>query len=783
VLTKDLPISEQKSQKLRINRSKSAFVTSLSLLAWLCVGFQFGIISGVAISVTAAWIFSFASVVFWLQLSNRNLKFRDPSFTQPQVLAAVACILGNAVFLDAASTAVTFIWLLTAISFGTFMSNPGSIKQTTYLTAMAICICGYLQYHLQTGRSLAVIIWQGSAFLGAIFTISAYGIWANENKAKNRKRQLLADLTISSMTDAVLNLDSDGKIVSANPAAEKLFDLPRSQLSKRSISELLSRILVTQPDKQADWLIQNLKTRTTHTVRGRTTKQAPPNQTIKATFDVTKKLERYQSKRRVEATIDPVQDENGISAGLLLVFKDVTEQFNLMQQLNFDSTHDSMTGLLNRRGFEAKLDELNTKIIESSKNPKVTIAMLDLDNLKIVNDTCGHHAGDKLIEQASAIVNRQVGSSGFVARYGGDEFAIIFNDTSILDVKEACELIILAIKELNFQWEDKLFKTGASVGCFNLANGNFSREQWLSKADSALYLAKELGKGRVHFYDLQDSHTFDKSTALDWAWKINHAIEKNKFQLYAQRIVSVAPDREDHFEILIRLQTHDNDIISPVNFLPAAERFNLMPYVDRWVIENSLKALNEFQVKSGKYIKIAINLSAQSLVEVDFLDFVIAQIASSKVPAEHICFELTETVAIGNFAEARQFIEQVRLLGCEFQLDDVGAGFNAFSYLSELTFDAIKIDGHYVKNMLSNEANRGIVESLVRASNSIGLHVIAEMIEDAATAEALVRMGVVHLQGYHFHRPEPILAAFASSALRAQALTKSTAVDSNCPAL
>jgi diguanylate cyclase (GGDEF)-like protein len=783
VLTKDLPASEQKSQLLRISRSKSAFATSLSLLAWLCIGYQLGFVTGVAVAISTAWILSYAAIVFWLQLSNRNLKFKDPSLTQPLVMAAVACILGNAIFLDAASTAVTFIWLLTAIGFSTLTSKPSSIKQMAYWTAMAMCICGYLQYHLQPGRTIAVMLWQGSAFIGAILTVSAYGVWANKNKTKNRQRQLLADLTISSMADAVLNLDTEGQIVSANPAAEKLFNLHRSVLSKHSVSDLLNRILVSAPDKQADWLNQNLKERFTHKVRGREQTRALQIKTLKVTFDVYKNLERYKSKRRLEATLEPVKDEYGKNAGLLLIFKDVTEQFNLIQQLNFDSTHDSMTGLLNRRGFEVKLDEIDARNKVSSQETKTTISMLDLDNLKIVNDTCGHLAGDRLIEEASAAINRTTRPTDFVARYGGDEFAFIFPDTSASEAKEICERIILAIKELGFQWEGKLFKTGASAGCFSLENGNVSREQWLSKADSALYLAKELGKGRVQIHDLDDAQISDKSAALDWAWKINEAIEKNQFQLYAQRVVSTAPASEDHFEVLIRLKTIDGNIVPPINFLPAAERFNLMPSIDRWVLENSFKALNDFHQTHGYFPKVAINLSAQSLVDVDFLDYVISKISSNSVPADRLCFELTETVAVANFAGARQFIEQIRLLGCEFQLDDVGAGFNAFSYLSDLTFDAIKIDGHYIKGIVTNDANRGIVESLVRAAESIGLHTIAEMIEDQKTAETLVGMGINYLQGYYFHKPEPILSALASPKRNVLAMSASTAMDSDCPAL
>jgi diguanylate cyclase (GGDEF)-like protein len=780
---KNLPTSEEKSQALRINRSKAAFATSLALLAWLCLGFQLGLVNGIAVAVSAAWIFGYAIIVFWLQLTNRNLKFNDPSLTQPLVLAAIACVLGNTIFLDAVSSAVAFIWLLTAVGFSTLHSKPSAMKQMAYWTAIAMCICGYLQYHLQPGRSIAIMLWQGSAFLGAILTVSIFGIWANKIKTKNRQKQLLADLTISSMTDAVLNLDSDGRIVSANPAAEKLFDLQRSVITQQLVPELLNRILVSQPDKQADWLVQNLRERSRHAIRGREQTRTLAIKTLKVTFEVNKTLERYKSKRRLEATLGPVKDEYGKNAGLLLVLKDVTEQFNLLKQLNFDSTHDSMTGLLNRRGFEAKLDELDVLINASPRVSKTTIAMLDLDNLKIVNDTCGHLAGDRLIEQASDAIRRATRQTDLVARYGGDEFALIFPDTSAIKAREICERIILAIKELGFQWEGKLFKTGASVGCVNITKGNFPREQWLSKADSALYLAKELGKGRVQFHDLDDAQISDKSAALDWAWRINDAIEKNQFQLYAQRIVSTDPECEDHFEILIRLQTSDGKIVPPISFLPAAERFQLMPSIDRWVIENSFKALNHFHQTHGKFPKAAINLSAQSLMDVGFLDFVVSKISSHNLPADRLCFELTETVAVTNLEGARQFIEQIRLLGCEFQLDDVGAGFNAFSYLSDLTFDAIKIDGHYIKGIATNDANRGIVESLVRAADSIGLQTIAEMIEDQATAQTLISMGINHLQGYYFHKPEPIVSAFASKPLDVSAMIKSTAVDSNCPAL
>jgi ammonium transporter, Amt family len=770
VQIKDIDHSVNKEQLLRLKRSKGALAASLALVAWLSVGVHLQLVNPLAVGITTGWVIAISSVVFWLQKTGRNLKFKDPSFTEPLVLAATVCTLGNAIFLDPTSSGVVLLWLMLALVFSTFTSSPRSIMQIAYWMVIGLVTIAYIHHHISKGRSFGVMLWHYSVILGALLSIASYGVWLNTSKAKNRRRQQLADITISSMTDAVLNLDEHGEIVSANPAAERLFGVAKSAFRQLGITETLKLVLVNSNDSQARRLLQHCSAMS-GMVRGRSHPKAAGNdRNLKVTFDIHTLLEGYKTKRRIEVTLNQVLNDDSSNAGLLLVFKDITEQFNLMEQLNFDSTHDSMTGLLNRRGFEAKLDELEQVFQLHHLNAEFTIAILDLDNLKIVNDTCGHLAGDRLIECVGDALRSYSRPQDTVARYGGDEFAFIFSEANSLQAKDICERLVEQIKALGFQWDGKLFKTGASVGCLSVSKENFSRESCLSKADSALYLAKELGKGRVQFYDLKDSKITNKSEALDWASKINHAIENDLFHLYAQRVVSFDDQHADHFEVLLRLQEDAGKIIAPVHFLPAAERFHLMPSIDRWVLSKSLAAVQQFHKKYHSYPKIAINLSAQSVMEVGFLDFVIEQVSTSEIPAHYISFELTETVAIGNFTGTRQFIEQIRLLGCEFQLDDVGAGFNSFSYLRDLTFDAIKIDGHYVKDLHRIDVNRSIVQALANAASSIHLHTIAEMIEDEATANTLLDMGITQLQGFYFHKPEPMQAAFEAGEPEAKRL-------------
>jgi diguanylate cyclase (GGDEF)-like protein len=761
VQSKNLDHSVNKEQQLRLKRSKGALAASLALIAWLSVGVHLQLVNPLAVSITTGWVFAISSIVFWLQKTGRNLRFKDPSFTEPLVLAATVCTLSNAIFLDPTSSGAVLLWLMLALVFSTFTSSPRSIMQIAYWMVIGLVTVAYIHHHLNKSRTFGVMLWHYSVILGALLSIATYGVWLNRSKAKNRRRQQLADITISSMADAVLNLDEYGEIVSANPAAERLFGVTRNTFRQLGLAETLKLVLLKSNDSQARWLLQHCGAKS-GTARGRPYPMvaAANNRSLKVTFDINTLLEGYKTKRRIEVTLNQVLNKDSSNAGLLLVFKDITEQFNLMEQLNFDSTHDSMTGLLNRRGFEAKLDELEQIFQTHKLNTEFTIAILDLDNLKVVNDTCGHLAGDRLIESIGDALRSYSRPQDTVARYGGDEFAFIFSEASAIQAKDICERLVEQIKALGFQWEGKFFKTGASVGCLSVSKENFSRENCVSKADSALYLAKELGKGRIQFYDLKDSKITNKSQALDWASKINHAIENDSFQLYAQRVVSFDEQHADHFEVLLRLQDDDGKVIAPIHFLPAAERFNLMPSIDRWVLSHSLASVQQFHKKHRSYPKIAINLSAQSVMEVGFLDYVIEQVSTSEIPAHYISFELTETVAVGNFTGTRQFIEQVRLLGCEFQLDDVGAGFNSFSYLRELTFDAIKIDGHYVKDLPKKDVNRSIVQALANAASSINLQTIAEMIEDEATANTLLNMGIVQLQGYYFHRPEPMSAAF-----------------------
>jgi diguanylate cyclase (GGDEF)-like protein len=497
----DISPLERKSQALRVQRSKVGFASSIALLLWLTGGHYLGMVSGPAILGSAIWIIGIWSAVFWLQYTNRNLKCKDPTFTQPLVFAAICCVLVNALFLDAASTNVVFTWVLISVGFATFGNSGKSIAQVTYISFLAIFAFGYIKHQIDPKQSLVIMIWQMSAFIGALVAIATYGAWAIKNKHKNRHQQLLADLTISSMTDAVLNLDAEGHIISANPAAERLFDTPKATLRNRTLDDILARILVTNVDDQATLLVQSCNALVEHAVVGRTTNLHNTVTLTKASFEVFTKLDGYKTKRRVEASLNPVKDKDNRTAGILLLVKDITEQSNLIAQLDFDSTHDSMTGLLNRRAFEAKLE--NLEISENPATKQYTVAILDLDNLKTVNDTCGHQAGDELIERATKCITRHVRSTDSVSRYGGDEFAVIFGHSTREEAQAICERIVLAIKELNFQWNGKHFKTGASMGCFTLSDDGFSKEACLAKADSALYLAKELGKGRVQFYDLE----------------------------------------------------------------------------------------------------------------------------------------------------------------------------------------------------------------------------------------------------------------------------------------
>ena len=483
--------------------------------------------------------------------------------------------------------------------------------------------------------------------------------------------------------------------------------------------------------------------------------------------DDTALISKNGDKYSITDSAAPIKDRTGSVLGAVLVFRDVTESRALSQQLAWQAAHDELTGLKNRRHFELEL----SRVLEEGGEDYI-LGYLDLDQFKVVNDTCGHAAGDELLKQVSVILSQYVRSNDLVARLGGDEFGILLRHCPLHNARRAMELIRREIEDFRFAWQGKTFSIAVSIGLVPLDSSIGNLADGLGAADAACYAAKELGRNRIYIYHADDQQLSEQRSQQEWIARIRQALDQDQFQLYQQPIAAATPRRfaSHHAEILLRLVDSDGTIVPPMSFIPAAERYGLMPAVDRWVIQAFFaqveRALpmdengSELAVPTAAFY--TINLSGASINDDQFLPFLIHQIKHSAMSPETLCFEITETVAVSNLKRAREFIQAVKALGCSFALDDFGSGMSSFGYLHHLAVDYIKIDGSFVRNLLDDKISVSIVEALTKVAGAMGLETIAEQVEDLETQQRLYTLGVDYVQGYAIGRPMPFALGAAS---------------------
>jgi len=447
----------------------------------------------------------------------------------------------------------------------------------------------------------------------------------------------------------------------------------------------------------------------------------------------------------------PIHDRHGKIVGAVLVFHDVGHARRLTRQLTHQATHDSLTGLLNRAEFERQLQQL----VESVRPDPRGHAMcyLDMDQFKVVNDTCGHTAGDELLRQFASLLREHVRDSDVVARLGGDEFGILLIHCDPEHAERALHGLLEKIRKYRFVWEEHSFDINASIGLVSIPPGQYSLSQIMSAADVACYAAKDGGRNRLHIYHPDDDELRQRHVDMQWVSRLRKAIDENRFCLYAQPIVPVArPDTPAHYEILVRLRDEQGRLVPPNAFIPAAERYNLMPQIDRWVLRTTLGFLRGLSDSS----QVAINVSGQSLCDADFLRFAIDQINETGLDPRRICFEITETAAIAHLNLASRFISVLHGMGCSFSLDDFGSGLSSFAYLKNLKVDYLKIDGGFVKNMVDDPIDRAMVAAIHGVGQAMGIRTIAEFVETPEILAALAAIGVNYAQGYGIAKPLPI---------------------------
>ncbi|MGD2137924.1 MAG: EAL domain-containing protein [Gammaproteobacteria bacterium] len=482
-------------------------------------------------------------------------------------------------------------------------------------------------------------------------------------------------------------------------------------------------------------------------------------------------IHRHRNQRlSIELNASPIRDSNADITGVVLVFHDVTELRGLAKKMSYQATHDSLTGLINRREFENRLNHA----IESTRNSGTRHALcyMDLDNFKIVNDTCGHTAGDELLKQLTIKLRMELREADTLARLGGDEFGILLEGCSIENAWEPAETIRQVVEDFRFVWDNRSFRIGASIGLVPITSDSGTLSDILSAADSACYVAKDRGRNCIHVYEPDDEIMAERHGQMQWVQRIQDVLEHNRFRLYFQPIARLDNTQGEknttHGEVLIRLVGDNDEIVGPGSFIPSAERYCLMPAIDRWVITNTFRALTlDINRVLQRVTSCCINLSGQSLSDERFMEFLVNEISGSGVPPEILCFEITETAVIANLCNASTLITTLREMGCRFALDDFGVGLSSFGYLKNLLVDYLKLDGCFIKNMVKDNIDRAMVEAINQIGHTMQIKTIAEFVEDTDTLAAVRDVGIDYAQGYAIAKPVPIEIGLYSDPLDA----------------
>ena len=544
-----------------------------------------------------------------------------------------------------------------------------------------------------------------------------------------------ARITLKSIGDAVITTDKNGLVDYLNPVAEKITGFITHEARNKLITEVFRAYDETNQRWLADCIINFLK---------QGSYNMPSNDIVlyNANNDIID----------ISLTIAPIQDEHNIVYGTITTFQDISKEKIMAKRIEHQARHDVLTGLLNRREFETKVEQALALYSEGTTH---ALCVIDLDRFKIVNDTLGHAAGDELLRQISQRIKQTLRQTDLFARIGGDEFALFLSNVNVKDAERIADKIITVVREYQFVWGNKAFRIGASLGVVDAPAQVSNYENLYHAADTACYMAKHEGRDRIHSVTYDDAHVAEKREQTQWVNRINEALDENRFTLYSQNICPLSdnPLLKPHKEVLIRMLNEDGEIVPPMAFIPPAERYNLMPRLDEWVINNVIQ-----QIKRDESDTVyAINLSGQSMADKKFSRQVIDEITSSDIEHNRLCFEITETSAIANLENAREFLSSLQQLGCYTALDDFGSGLSSFAYLRTLPIHYLKIDGMFIKQISEDPTSRVMVEAIHSIGRTMNIMTIAEFVENEETRDLLQKMGIDYAQGYYFDAPAPMV--------------------------
>ena len=545
----------------------------------------------------------------------------------------------------------------------------------------------------------------------------------------------LAEVTLESISDGVITTDKDGRVAFMNACAETMLGRCLDDENGRLLEEVAPLV-----NEVAGDLFE-------HPVR----KCLHDNMSVELKSNCALIL-KSGLQLAVSCSIAPIHDKDGKVLGVVMVFHDVSEARALHRELSHQASHDHLTGLYNRREFEHELQ--HSLALAHRDGIELALCYLDLDQFKIVNDTCGHAAGDVLLKKLSEHLQGVLRKTDIFARLGGDEFALLLTHCSITEAEKLSANILKAINDFRFTWNNKQFQISASIGVAAMTSESVDAAEVLSNADMACYAAKEAGRNRVHVYQVDDTRLKQRRSEMGMISYVREALAEDRLELFAQPIVSTLDlnDRR-HFEVLVRMKSVDNEYIVPGAFIPAAERYNLMPVIDCWVVTNVLKYMAADE--NGDYT-LAVNISAQSINDENFLDYVVGEIEAYKIDGSRLCFEITESEAISNMGLAVNFMEALKKHKCKFALDDFGTGVSSFEYLKTLPVDYLKIDGAFVRQIDQSKVDYAMVRAIKEVASVMGMKTIAEFVENEESYKILKEIGVDYAQGYWLQKPGPI---------------------------
>src|SRR5210317_1776903 len=548
-----------------------------------------------------------------------------------------------------------------------------------------------------------------------------------------------AQVTLQSIGDGVITTDADGNVDYINPVAQDLTGWDMRSARGTPVVELMMIVNEHTRATCENPVVRCLKEGRVITL--------PENSVL-----ITKSGDEVP----IQDSAAPIRDRIGNIIGSVMVFHDVSKESRLFRQLSYQASHDTLTGLVNRREFENRLG-VALDAIKDNNEETHALLYVDLDQFKVVNDTFGHTAGDALLRQLSEQIQGSIRSTDILARMGGDEFGILLERCSEDRAIEVAESIRGAIEGYRFDWQDSFTTIRCSIGVVLVNSENADAASLMSSADVACYSAKDMGRNQVHFY--RDSDASLRHEEMKWVSRITSAVEDDRFELFFQPIIGIGKEsggRRGHYELLLRMRDEDGELVGPDQFIPAAERYNLMSTLDRWVIHEALSKLADRNEDGEAKFTLAINLSGTSLSEDRFLDFVKDELEAQKLPKGAICFEITETAAISNLSRVVHFMRALKELGCKFSLDDFGSGLSSFTYLKNLPVDYLKIDGHFIRNIMTDRVDQTMVNAITQVGNVMGIRTVAEHVESREVLDTLVAIGVEFAQGYFIARPAPV---------------------------